>query len=336
MRILIVNQGLSDNYGDQAIAYCLERVLKEANHEVSVANFSGDSFGNYHEIANCNTNFRILKNIFKFILPKYLIWLFKNYFRIRNVLADKFDVAIIGGGQLVLSKSNFPIAMFMWTLLLKSKIILFAVGCGSHFSYLDSFLYRVSFRRADSIYVRDKHSQNMMKKEFGLNVGFVPDSAFLIHRLLTKKDSYSKLCLISIVDYKVYRLYNGKLNLEEYCSYWIDLIRQKCAQGYEVSLFYSTYEDFVFLNSFKKHVSDIKIVQVDSLNTFLTILSRAELVISGRMHPLIIAYALQKNIEVFSFSDKLRSFKKEYCMDNNISPLLSQSVYDTLFYSLYN
>lgn len=336
MRILIVNQGLSDNYGDQAIAYCLERVLKEANHEVSVANFSGDAFANYNEIVDYNTNFRMLKDIFKFVLPNYLIWLLKNYFRIRNVLANEFDVVIIGGGQLILSNSNFPIAMFMWTLLLKSKIILFAVGCGSHFSCLDRFLYRVSFRRVNSIYVRDKHSQNMMKKEFGLNVGFVPDSAFLIHRLLTKKDSYSKLCLISIVDYKVYRLYNGKLNIEEYCSYWRDMIRQKCMQGYEVSLFYSTYEDFVFLNSFKKYVPDIESMQVDSLNSFLKILSRAELVISGRMHPLIIAYALQKNIEVFPFSDKLCSFKKEYGTDNNIASLLAQSVYDTLFYSLYN
>lgn len=336
MKILVVNQGLSDNFGDQAIAYCLEKVLIEANHEVVVANFSGNSFNGYDEISNNNAKFGPLKKILKFILPKYLIWIVRNYSRVKGVADKNFDLVIIGGGQLILSKSNFPIAMFVWTLLLKSKIILFSIGCGSRFSYLDKLLYSISFKKVHSMYVRDEHSQNIMKDIYDLEANFVPDSAFLMHRLLIKKVSCDRICLISIVDYDVYKLYNGTLNFEEYCLYWMNLIREKGSQGYEVNLFYSTYEDYVFLNSFRKRVPNVKVVQIDSLNSFLAIISCSELVVSGRMHPLIIAYALQKKIEVFSFSDKLRSFEKEYCEKSNNISFLSQLVYNTLFYSLNN
>ncbi|KZM44897.1 hypothetical protein OA92_03260 [Marinomonas sp. SBI22] len=330
--ILVLNEGYSDNLGDQAINESIHFLLKSNNiHNIVFHDFS-KKLDQPMKIASIeNIQNKNVSNIFLLLrlLPVKLRWLILNFTRILKVSRKKYDHVIIGGGQLVLSNDTFSFAMFIWVLLLKiygnNNITILGVGLGDKFNFLDKLLFKCSLRFVTRIYLRDKESQLTLEKIFKLDSGFIYDLAFIHNKInfeSVEENEYSSL--LGVISYDVYKKYAKDEPLSKYDFYetWISLLSESNVSLKDVKLFYTTEDDkkasLEFIN-YVNHKYSIKLemLDTDQLDVLVTIISKSELVISARMHALILAITHNKDIVVYPVSEKLIEFKN--MIESNIS-----------------
>ena len=190
-KVLIINEGYSDNLGDQAINDSLQYLLKSNSIEnIEFQDFTKNIDAPIEISTGSNTSNKspLMIQFFKKIIPSKIRWLIKNINRIIKASKDNYDLVIIGGGQLILSNATFSIAMFSWVFFLRlfgnKNIILFAVGSGTKFSFIDTLLYRKTLKKISKIYARDEKSKEILKNTFNIDSEFVYDVAF-IHNKIT-------------------------------------------------------------------------------------------------------------------------------------------------------
>jgi polysaccharide pyruvyl transferase WcaK-like protein len=119
-RVLVINEYYSDNIGDQAINIGLKNVLDLSGFSVDNQGFSQSS-EDYSSLDYKNSA-RLKKfkeKTSNYIILKSIFWILKNAKRILISAYKCEGFAIIGGGQLVLNKSSFAVAMFAWVTSLK-------------------------------------------------------------------------------------------------------------------------------------------------------------------------------------------------------------------------
>ena len=320
--LLIINEGFSDNIGDQAINESMEFLVK---NELNYKYFFEDLTRRNKINSKFNTSNYTKKtynkkfpNLFKTWVYRFL-WLTKNFYRLKNA-SRRNDYAVIGGGQLLLANNIFPFEIFIWTLFLnfyKVRYSFFSVGTQGNFSKSDLFFLSYSLKHAKKIFVRDKLSKNLIKSNFNIETCLTYDSAFIFNKVINSLNFQSdKKVLLGVVDIKVYNLYNSlKLNSDNYHEKWFELIKNYDIN--KVNLFYSTNEDRFQCLAFQSYIFKklkYKIPLLENSNTeeFIKNLSLSNLVISGRMHSLILAKTLKINYVTFLVSKKLNEFDKIY------------------------
>jgi polysaccharide pyruvyl transferase WcaK-like protein len=116
-KALLINEGFSDNIGDQAISNGVKLLLESKNFSVKTAGFSTNNQCLFN--LKKSSNNKLVTMLRAKIFLKSIYWLFKNIIRILKCSSQKYNVAVIGGGQLIMEKSNFAIAMFTWVVVLK-------------------------------------------------------------------------------------------------------------------------------------------------------------------------------------------------------------------------
>jgi len=145
--ILVINEGNSDNLGDQAIKKSLEYIIKDClNQNYNFEDLSRYKktnnfyFGGKNNLKKSKPNSsKLYKTLVTFLLR--FIWITRNFYRINKAVKSN-DYAIIGGGQLLLANNIFPFEVFIWTIFLKIyniKYSFFSVGTEGKFSKLDIF-----------------------------------------------------------------------------------------------------------------------------------------------------------------------------------------------------
>lgn len=332
---LLINKGSSDNFGDQLIKFTLQKLLEENSYEVDfrdITTFETNSTYNYKLFSKQETTKDESRNpiralwrwLIKTGMGKSLAWLLKynNYF-VKNNFKKKYDVIVIGGGQLILSNSTFTISMYKWTKFItknfgNAKKVIFGVGASEEFNFMEKRMYLNAFNNADDIFVRDYQSQKVLEREFQITPDYVPDVAFYISRIHKIPEKKEKKVLVGITDFLVYERYNpSTLTKEEYVDLWIKKVLYYKKQDYIVELFYTTARDLSESNNLKEIIKeryelDINIVYVDNLKELLEEIAKAKIVISGRMHALIIGYAYKCEVVPFIISEKLKIFNQEY------------------------
>jgi len=129
-RILTINRCNSDNLGDQAIGRSLKKLLELEGYKVTSFDLvSVDLLQHSLREKPSQTKKRVYKRLIGvlkrssffshvLLLTRSLQWFFRNFRKIRNIATKNFDIAFIGGGQLILSGGLFPIALFTWVLFL--------------------------------------------------------------------------------------------------------------------------------------------------------------------------------------------------------------------------
>lgn len=327
MRVLVLNEGYSDNLGDQAIKNSIEYLLKSNNMEdITFADFTKNLHSKIqYPNKYISSKKNLLKKILKVIIPKRLIWLLKNIYRIRTIASKKYDLVIIGGGQLLLSNQSFPLALLSWVKYLKKhnnhNIVLFGVGAGTKFSLIDKKVLELAINKINKIYVRDYKSQQILKNIFNKDTLFVDDVAFLYSKISSYKQKEvgnTNLTLLGIVSFNVYEKYNQKkLTKEEYFQTWLDILDEKNISIDSIKLFYTTIDDRIECFNFKEYIKnifnkDILICNINSLEDLIDSIKSSNLVISGRMHALILALSYHKQIYTYLISDKLIEFNRLY------------------------
>lgn len=352
-KALLINKGWADNFGDQLIKYSLEYLLKENNYTTDFLDFTEEkkTVGNsYKSTAKIEKNKEIKisfkRKIFRKALNnnffKNIIWLYKNpnLFKIDRLKKD-YNIVIIGGGQLILSDSTFPLAMYKWIKILKynnsqSEIILFGVGSEGKFDFIERFLYSKSLKKLDRLYIRDYESIKLLKDQFNLESEYTPDVGFYISKAYKLDYKKEKKVLIGITDFLVYKRYNkDRKSKEEYYLFWENEIVNYMEEGFEVELFYTTVRDLVESVNLKavmlkKYGINVKILYVDTLKELIHEIAKSSVLISGRMHGLIIGYSYNCNVVPYVISNKVKSFKEQY-IDTNIDINLIQTDIETKF-----
>lgn len=338
-RALLVNKGWADNLGDQVIKYTIEDLLNNNGYKVDFFDFTQTSKTNYisYEKEALKENGRQNKNSLKkklfgpIVNTKFVrigLWLIGNRSLFsKKRLSQDYDIIIVGGGQLILGDSSFPYAMYLWTRLLKklyknTRLIILGVGAGGEFGVIDSLLYSKSLKKVDKLYIRDNESIEIIKDKFNVSSNYIPDVGFYISKAYKLDYEKEKKVLVGITDYLVHKRYNHDDKTEEdYSEFWEKKIVDYMQKGYKVQLFYTTMRDLVQSiklkdTMHKKYNIKLEIIYVNTLEELLHEVAKASIIISGRMHGLIIGYAYGCEVVPYIISDKLKSFKEHY-LDNN-------------------
>lgn len=236
-QVLTINECYSDNLGDQAIAKSLSDLLLKQGYVAIQADYTGNILNRNTQSAieesKVSFKIKVINLVKKIEILRSLGWGLKSYKRVHDFVDNEFDFAVIGGGQLLLNNAHFPLALFLWTHLLKRKkkdIYLFAVGCGDSFSQLNKYLISRSLKYVKGIYVRDESSRLKLKVDFGFDSEVIPDVAYAYPKSsqdITEKKTNT--IIVGIVDYRVFKRYAGEVGAiviseEEYMQLWLDKI----------------------------------------------------------------------------------------------------------------
>lgn len=353
--VLIINEGFSDNLGDQAIKESLEVLLKSKGYQTDFMYLSNPAITKlpaYSYDSDLSGNF--IGRSFKKKLKTYLLflyWFILNRKIIRDKLeSNNYEKIIIGGGQLIISSgsfalSSFSIAIFWWVKLINrysnARLYMVGVGTSKSFNFFEKLLYKNVFRSISRITVRDSFTKELLLKLFNEKSDIMPDVAFFRSDDRIKNSEIKKKgSLIGVTNYnEVYKRYNkGACSKEQYFDNLLKIYKHYIDKYGSVSIFYTTrtdaYECFEFKNFLSALGINVQVLSLSSLTHLEEALEKVQCVYSGRMHALILAKKFECEIEVFEISQKLKSFKEMYIsssisaneIDNELKEKFSESI----------
>ncbi len=339
-KILLINEGYSDNLGDQAIKDSLIFLLKNnIVADIEFADFT-KKINAPLQISSINqvSNASLIKKVIRLLIPAKIRWIISSFSRIVSKSKEKKDLIVIGGGQLILSNATFAIAMFLWVFVLNlfgnKNIILFGVGSGTNFSFIDKLLYQYSLHNVKDIYVRDYKSKELLKELFNIDAKFVYDVAFCYSLIDTKNIDIelSNKVLLGVTDFEVYKTYNkDNLSIEEYYESWITLLKTNHIDIKNTILFYTTQRDSAESVKFMEYVNnkyaiDLTLLETNTIGELINAISSSEYIVSGRMHALILGVSYRKKIITYSISKKLEEFDRMFNKGVDLKEVQNQIV----------
>jgi polysaccharide pyruvyl transferase WcaK-like protein len=341
--VLLINEGLSDNFGDQIIKESMLHLIHKLGFQSKFQDLTRNKTEYLHQynidaIVDVGPEKVDFFKAHKAVIWK-LLWVVKNCKRVASTALYKYDAAVIGGGQLLLSNGIFPLALLVWVSLLRirnsNKIVLFSVGMQGEYGKVQKMVLSYVFRHTHRIYVRDEVSQDILMNLFKTPSTLTIDSAFIYGQVHVPKQLVKQYThLLGIVDYRVYLQYvnNTPLRQHEYYETWIASLGSD-ADIRSIALIYATPEDraecLLFLAYVKEnHHVDIELLENKTNRQFLHNLQLGETVVSGRMHSLILALVLRKNIIAYPISEKIRSFLQVLGDDYDVDRMEEQVLSD--------
>lgn len=327
-RILIINRNCTSNLGDQKIAQSMKKLFSSQGVHVDMAEYS--NYRGHKEIVKKSykqeTDTALKKYLKKCIIffprVKEIKWKLDNKRLFDSLMSKNYDYIIFGGGELIQSNTQFPIAFNSWVKKInkyqkRTKIILFSVGVTNNFSSRNKKLFQIALKSVTKIYVRDSESQKNMKKIFDKNSEVIPDIVFFNEHnenLENKKNlilygitSYQRINKYGLLANSLYDYYNDTLNE-------IKTIKAQHPQ-YEIQLFYTSQEDYDACVQFKKYAESsiiLSLTRINSLEDLHRFCKVAKFVYSPRMHGCIIAALEGCKIIPIKLSPKIITFEKTY------------------------
>jgi polysaccharide pyruvyl transferase WcaK-like protein len=316
-KILIVNRGYCDNLGDQALNIAMGSLIKNnLNCEVIFSEFITLA----SEPKKINLNHRsvliigYVRKFIKALVPVKFVWLIRNVLRINKTVGSKGDVIVIGGGQLIQSTNTFDIAAATWVFFARfynKRVIFCGVGAGIKFTYLNRLFYSYALKKCNAICVRDLESSKTIKDCFGVS-SFIAGDAVFTEELFTPVSKVGFLLGIPCI--AVYNKENASVQRNDYYEIWLNFLKQKKIDVKKCALFYTTENDYLETVSFSNYLKQkydisLMILESNSLPNLRKILSTSQIVISGRMHALILAANYSCEIVVFPINKKLIDFE---------------------------
>lgn len=337
-KIIIVNEVCSDNIGDHAINMGITKALNSYGTETESYGFDA-KIKNVILAKSATTNDFSLLTFLRWIKNKtlknnrayrYLLWIYRNVFRIIKITKkNKNGKVIIGGGQLIQSGGTFPIAMYTWVYVSKLfnlDIYILGVGCAEKFDGLDSFLYKSALKYAKKVYVRDNSSISKLEESFNIKADFIPDLAYSLYDESVYRTPKDNFTVIGCTAYYVYMKNVKELNsakymdFEEYLDLWVEIVLKYCNEG-NVLMISTTVEDLYFSKLVydvvklknNKELGRINFVNnMVTLDEYISYIKKAKVVLSGRMHSLILGHLVGSNSIPYNINKKVEIFAEEY------------------------
>lgn len=335
--ILIVNENKSDNLGDHAINAGMVSLFRARGYHTKSFPFATFSDNLAKNEVKERKQYTITKRITKFFingvkdfrLISFIYWYYSNRKNIhRAISTSEVDEIVIGGGQLILSNEVFAIALFTWVKLASDygiKVSILGVGCGENFSFLEKVLFKKALKRAERIYVRESESLNKIRKNFSVKSYIIPDFAFGLRHQACEHKEINQI-VVSVTDFSVYLRYKDEISCKsisgksEYILEWARLVTDSVLdRNTKIILASTTNSDAKISTELHKALvklgleNPIKDLGVpESLSAYRDILAKSNLVISGRMHSLILGKVEGCNLKPWVISKKVENFVLDY------------------------
>jgi polysaccharide pyruvyl transferase WcaK-like protein len=177
---------------------------------------------------------------------------------------------------------------------------------------------------------------------FKVDSELIYDVAFIHNKLDCKAiKNVENKSLLGVITYEVYRKYvNGvPLNKEEFFETWLTLLSDVNVLLEDVKLFYTTKEDRIASIEFKQFVEknyhiELPLIETSHLELLISEIKSSNIVISARMHALILGFTYERKIVTYPISSKLIQFKKMIESDIALSDM--QAVIESQFFNMLN
>lgn len=335
---ILINEGFSDNYGDQLIRISVEHLLGQFGAEVKFFDLSGNNLLHDATMSEFDNNKnKIIQNIKSYIPGiikvemNKLKWKLNVKSKLYNLLDQntnegKLEI-IFGGGQLFQSNAVFPYYISELTKIAEKKGVeyhLYGVGVGPILKK-DEKIFGNIFKKASKILVRDCKSKSAIFELSGRSdVKVFPDPVHIISNIYRKSEIVKRKCFYGIIDIehlkKDGRVDDTDIQYNVYKKDLEDLINI----GFDVYIFGTTKRDIFeakkFLASLEGSIlrSQINLVDRSNLNDFLNKITSAELIVSARMHALIIAKSFGIEFKPLIISEKINSYINDLKKDGDI------------------
>ncbi|MCH4853781.1 polysaccharide pyruvyl transferase family protein [Bifidobacterium pseudolongum] len=329
-KILVINQGQTDNIGDQAIESVLVNFLRGQGFEVAQAP--------YEERVEDRWSWSVdPKNIVPRIamrIPRLMDH--ENRKRITNILGSvgRIDAAVIGGGELLASHWGFNSAFVSWVHALEETgIPVFVTGVsGDLIGGISSRRYGDALRTCEYVSVRDHATETQLRQICGLRVDYAPDVVFSYAKVHPTQDSASKrvqsMCVPVAYDTRRFR----DLNLhdeDEYIGYLAKqfLVRKS---GLPVTVTSTIMGD----KAYPEHVAEALSARYGieahartgvDLADFVQALRHTDYIVSARMHACILGLVYGCEINPIPYREKLAVFRNEYGTRESVEEVVEAS-----------
>lgn len=315
MKVLLLNQGHTENYGDIAIKQTIEEMLKFKNIDVETEKFWSASF----IFSNHSYPMLFTKVIYKF--PFIIDYFTTKHFK--NIINNSYDCVIVGGGELLGNHMGFNSSLkTIVKICKKNKIPIYVIGVSgdNEMSKIMLGRYKKALLKCDYLAVRDTLTYYLLKEKFNIkNVQLYPDVVFAYRSVIgiqsIKKTGKKLLCIPIPFSRKLKKKLNLK-NKKEYFDYLYNYVVSK--NNPDIVISSSTKTDDVISFEFYEYVSQLKsdfnfsYVPYTNITDYINLLNKVEFIISGRMHPLIFGILCNCNFDVIPFKNKLITFKNDY------------------------
>lgn len=323
-KALLLNEGYSDNLGDQAIRLSAQFALEQLGFTVEFADFTRTTNQPQGMTEDLTKDIKLERWAPKNIIPKGGRWLIKNFLRVIREAKKNYNIAVIGGGQLILPNGKFPLALCAWVIAIRllSQSRVYVIGIGAEqLKGLDRLMVEYALRRVDGIAVRDSRSSAVVESLINRRVKVLPDWAFLMDKIYPSQDkalTAPARVLINIPHLYVYQRYRDhRATRSEYYKFWLDCYLELLGSEKDVRLFYTAAEDKYEAEAFRQYLQSQNIdapvvAKCDTLEELLGEIQAAKLVVSGRMHALILAQVYGKARSPYIISKKLETFVIQY------------------------
>ena len=192
-----------------------------------------------------------------------------------------------------------------------------------------------SLHRCTKIIVRDTYTYKLCRNLYNVKCEHKPDVVFAYKKVcmqsLLKKEKRNTIICVPIS----YEILKNKLKFEkeeDYFIYLSNLITNKLKLNDRIIITSSVYSDNDFSKKFYRWMKgqfkqkEIYFEEYSSLENYIKLLNKAHIVISARMHALILGIIYGCNIVVIPFKEKLQVFQEEYSQEINVGKIEKDAI----------
>ena len=336
-KILLLNQGHTENYGDIAIKETIEKFFKNKRYIIDFYPYWSENlvFGKWY-----NNSPNLIKKILWHNIKTIDILNNISIKKLKNL--NKYEAAIIGGGELLGSHPGFNSSLYVWAKQLdKLNIPLYVIGVSGN-ADMDLLLLernKKALSLVKKIFVRDYKTAKILKEKYQVNAEVYPDVVFAYHNICKKSIKELQKSGLVFIPIEYYSLIKNNLKLnneDEYIEYCYNLIVSNRKNKEPIIITITTKTDERIAQKIykyiidKKKISNVSYVAYSTLEDFDKLLSKSRLIISARMHALILGLINKCAIKEIPFKDKLKVFGKEYNKPNLKIMQISKKAEDSL------
>ena len=321
-KILVVNQGHTKNYGDVAINSTISKFFEEKNLEVDCIPYWEETlvFGkNYKKIP-----YRIISIIMN---NTFLVDFFNRRAIKKQIKNKNYDAVIIGGGELIGNHDGFNSSLNVITKIFQKKNIpVYLLGVSGDVDITDKAKrrYKEALNRCKQVIVRDAHTEKICKETYKTDCKKGTDVVFAYLKVMKdnfdiEKEDKKDITILVPISYnkKIKETLNIKTK-EDYYEYILNLVRKNISKTSKLVITSSVLDDekcskeiYEYLKKSIKE-NEIEFIEYTNLDKFIELLKLSTIVISARMHAMILGLIYGNKVEVIPFKTKLKVFKEEY------------------------
>lgn len=329
-RILLINQGHTNNIGDQAIDAVLDGFLAAQGHTVVHAPYETrveDRFSLPFDHTDITP--RIIMRI-----PPVMNHL--NHKRIKDVISDigPLDAAVIGGGELLANHRGFNSALVIWCRELHARripILLTGVS-GNYAGGINARYYKEALNLCSYVSVRDHSTEQILANKYGVHCEYAPDVVFSYTKVFPglvdlQQNRTQELCVPVEFDKSQFTSMH-LANEREYIAYLAQRLMDHVDDPH-VTVTSTIMDDVRYPQYIAKELQryglNTQARTGEDLDGFIALLPTTSRVLSARMHACILGLLFGCEIAPIPFREKLVVFGKEYHSVDDIHSVIEAS-----------